>query len=162
VTGGDVGGSATSAREDALFVVDDREPDGEAEARFWEQGESGTGRSDAPSPWIHSTLSSPGFSSRARAGISADASIAHTSLARAAAFQVSNDPSIHRATQSWSQRLRAALRRGPRGRADPRWLGSAVDMDALTATAERASLKIKEVEGVGTQFCLVLARRHGS
>jgi ubiquinone/menaquinone biosynthesis C-methylase UbiE len=77
-----------------------------------------------------------------------------------AAFQVSNDPGIHGATQSLGRRARAAVGRAPRGQTEPEWLGSAVDMDELRATASRASLEITKVEGEGTQFCLVLARRH--
>src|SRR6266511_3261226 len=76
-----------------------------------------------------------------------------------AAFQVSNDPGIHRATQSVGSRLRAAIGRAPRGQTEPQWLGSAVEMDELRATAARANLEINRVEGEGTQFCLALARR---
>jgi hypothetical protein len=76
-----------------------------------------------------------------------------------AAFQVSNDPGIHRATQPLGARVRAALGRAPRGQTEPQWLGSAVDMDALRATTSGAGLEIKRVEGETTQFCLVLARR---
>jgi len=76
-----------------------------------------------------------------------------------AAFQVSNDPSIHRVSRSVGQRLKAAVRRGPRGQGDPKWLGSAVELDALRATGERAGLTLERIEGEATQFCLVLARR---
>ena len=76
-----------------------------------------------------------------------------------AAFQVSNDPSIHRGSRSVGQRVKAAVGRGPRGQGDPKWLGSAVELDALRATGERAGLTLERVEGEGTQFCLVLARR---
>lgn len=76
-----------------------------------------------------------------------------------AAFQVSNDPSIHRVSRSVGQRVKAAVRRGPRGQGDPKWLGSAVELDALRATGERAGLTLERVEGKATQFCLVLARR---
>lgn len=76
-----------------------------------------------------------------------------------AAFQVSNDPSIHRVSRSVGQRVKAAVRRGPRGQGDPKWLGSAVDLDALRATGERAGLTLERIEGEATQFCLVLARR---
>ena len=79
-----------------------------------------------------------------------------------AALQVSNDPSIHRATQSLGARLRAALGRAPKGQDDPKWLGSAVNLDELRATAERALLSVERVEGAGTQFCLVLLRRTGA
>ena len=76
-----------------------------------------------------------------------------------AAFQVSNDPSIHRVSRSVGRRVKAAVGRGPRGRGDPKWLGSAVDLDALRATGERAGLTLEGIEGEATQFCLVLARR---
>jgi ubiquinone/menaquinone biosynthesis C-methylase UbiE len=76
-----------------------------------------------------------------------------------AAFQVSNDPSIHRATQSLGQRVKAAVGRAPRGQDDPKWLGSAVDLDELRATAARAGMEAERIEGEGTQFCLVLLRR---
>jgi SAM-dependent methyltransferase len=65
-----------------------------------------------------------------------------------AAFQVSNDPAIHR------RRLRA--RRGTR---HPAWRGSAVDLDALRAAAEGAGLAVERITGTGTQFCLVLLGR---
>jgi ubiquinone/menaquinone biosynthesis C-methylase UbiE len=76
-----------------------------------------------------------------------------------AALQVSNDPSIHRATQSLGQRVKAAVGRAPRGQDDPKWLGSAVDLDELRATAARAGMEAERIEGEGTQFCLVLLRR---
>jgi SAM-dependent methyltransferase len=79
-----------------------------------------------------------------------------------AAFQVSNDPSIHRATQPLGARLKAAVGRAPKGQDDPQWLGSAVDLDELRTTAERARLSVERVEGAGTQFCLVLLRRTGA
>jgi ubiquinone/menaquinone biosynthesis C-methylase UbiE len=76
-----------------------------------------------------------------------------------AAFQVSNDRSIHHATERPRERLKAALGRAPRGRAAPPWLGSAVDLDELSAAAAESGLAIERVEGKGTQFCLVLLRR---
>jgi SAM-dependent methyltransferase len=82
-----------------------------------------------------------------------------------AAFQVSNDPTIHlQATYGGSRgRVRGflvgRLGRGPKGQDDPAWLGSAVDLDELTAAAEGAGMTIERVEGAGTQFCLIRARR---
>jgi SAM-dependent methyltransferase len=76
-----------------------------------------------------------------------------------AAFQVSNDPGVHAASQSVGERVRAAVGRAPRGQSDPKWLGAAVDMAELRAAAEGAGLGLERVEGEGTQFCLVLARR---
>lgn len=78
-----------------------------------------------------------------------------------AAFQVSNDPSIHQSTQSLGEKAKAAVGRAPKGQGQPEWIGSAVDMEELSATAERAKLEFKHIEGEGTQFCLILARRHG-
>ena len=78
-----------------------------------------------------------------------------------AAFQVSDDPTIHQPTQTIGAKAKAAVGRAPKGQGDPEWLGSAIDMDQLEATAHRAKLKFKHVEGEGTQFCLILARRHG-
>jgi SAM-dependent methyltransferase len=78
-----------------------------------------------------------------------------------AAFQVSNDPSVHNPSRFVRARAAAAslVRRGPRGQTDPAWLGTAIDLDELTETAEAAGLKIEKVAGAGTQYCLVGARR---
>jgi SAM-dependent methyltransferase len=82
-----------------------------------------------------------------------------------AAFQVSNDPNIHLPTTYGSRPgrvrgfLRGRLGRGPKGQDDPAWLGSAVDLDELTAAAEGTGMAIERVEGAGTQFCLIRARR---
>ena len=75
------------------------------------------------------------------------------------AFQVSNDPSIHRGTRLVADRVKAVVGRWPKGQGEPQRLGSAVDLDELSATAQRASLALERIEGEGTQFCLVLARR---
>ena len=61
-----------------------------------------------------------------------------------AAFQVSNDPSIHR--------RRLLARRSTRHAA---WRGSAVDLGELRAAAQDAGLTVERVSGEGTQFCLV-------
>jgi len=74
-----------------------------------------------------------------------------------AAFQVSNDPALHSPTPG--RRLRSLVRRAPRGQADPSWVGSAVDLDDLRAAAADGGLVVERIEGAGTQFCLVLARR---
>jgi SAM-dependent methyltransferase len=78
-----------------------------------------------------------------------------------AAFQVSNDPSVHR---PWPRaplghRLRALVGRAPRGQDHPAWLGSAVELDELERTANGAGLDLVSVDGEGTQFCLVLLRK---
>jgi SAM-dependent methyltransferase len=80
-----------------------------------------------------------------------------------AAFQVSNDPQIHRPRRSPRDRLRrarAAAGRGPQGQHDPAWLGSAVELDELRFAAGQAGLALERIVGEGTQFCLIAARRH--
>jgi SAM-dependent methyltransferase len=82
-----------------------------------------------------------------------------------AAFQVSNDPRVHRAehhnstAQRLLRRVRAGAGRAPRGVDDPAWLGSAVDLGELERTANDAAMQIEHVFGAGTQFCVVRARR---
>lgn len=49
--------------------------------------------------------------------------------------------------------------RRPRGREDPAWLGSAVELPALRDAASGAGLAFERVIGEGTQYCAVLARR---
>jgi ubiquinone/menaquinone biosynthesis C-methylase UbiE len=62
-----------------------------------------------------------------------------------AAFQVSDDPKVHR------RRLR--------GIRHPAWRGSAVDLGALRETAEAVGLVVEAIAGPGTQFCLVRLSR---
>jgi SAM-dependent methyltransferase len=79
-----------------------------------------------------------------------------------AAFQLSNDPAVHRPRRRLARakaRALTAVGRGPRGQSNPAWLGSAVELDALEHAAREVSLFIQRIEGAGTQFCLVLARR---
>jgi SAM-dependent methyltransferase len=79
-----------------------------------------------------------------------------------AGFQVSNDPSIHRPRRGMARMrdaLKALVGRAPRGQANPAWRGSAVDLDALRAAAADGGMEVERVEGEGTQYCLVLARR---
>jgi SAM-dependent methyltransferase len=79
-----------------------------------------------------------------------------------AAFQVSDDPAVHRPRRPTLRgRLRAAAGRAPRGSDHPAWLGSAVDLDALRATAEASGMTVERVVGEGTQFCLVRLEHHG-
>lgn len=79
-----------------------------------------------------------------------------------AAFQISNDRSIHRrrtgreGLRIW---LRARLGVGPRGQADPSWLGSAIDLDDLRQTAQDGGMAVERVNGEGRQMCYVLTRR---
>jgi SAM-dependent methyltransferase len=81
-----------------------------------------------------------------------------------AALHVSDEPAIHAAPGGGPLRrarrgVRDALGRGPRGQASPFWLGSAVDLDRLAATARASGTSVERVTGAGTQFCLVLLRR---
>jgi SAM-dependent methyltransferase len=72
-----------------------------------------------------------------------------------AAFQISNDPGLHRPTVGVKERLKAAVGRAPKGQDEPEWLGSAVDLDDLRATAAESGLDVAKVVGAGTQFCYV-------
>jgi SAM-dependent methyltransferase len=79
-----------------------------------------------------------------------------------AAFQVSNDASIHTARSGARSRLASVaevLGRAPSGQDHPAWLGSAVDLGELTRKATAAGLTIERTVGEGTQFCLIGARR---
>lgn len=82
-----------------------------------------------------------------------------------AAFHVSNDPRVHRAehhasaAQRLARRVRAGVGRAPRGVDDPAWLGSAVDLGDLEAVTHGAGMRIENVFGAGTQFCVIRARR---
>ena len=79
-----------------------------------------------------------------------------------AAFQISNDPGVHR-RRSAATRLRQAagrlVGRAPSGQAHPAWLGSAVALDDLRAAAREGGLEVARTVGGGTQFCLVLLRK---
>jgi SAM-dependent methyltransferase len=82
-----------------------------------------------------------------------------------AAFQISNDPNVHRPRTGLARLghvLRSLVGRAPRGQADPAWLGSAVELAALRGTADEAGLDVERIEGEGTQFCLVRLRRRGA
>jgi SAM-dependent methyltransferase len=77
-----------------------------------------------------------------------------------AAFQISNDPRIHRPRPTGLRgRLSAARGRGPKGQGDPAWVGSSVTLDELHAAAHEGSLDLERIEGAGTQYCMVLGRR---
>lgn len=76
-----------------------------------------------------------------------------------AAFQVSDDPAVHRPRRTGAgRRARAALGRAPRGQDRAEWLGSAVDLGELRRAADTGGLDVERVENEGTQYCLVLAR----
>lgn len=75
-----------------------------------------------------------------------------------AAFQISNDPRVHRNRRLLS-RLGSSIGGGPRGRTHPAWRGSAVDLDELVGTAQSAGMSLERIAGAGTQFCLVMLRK---
>jgi SAM-dependent methyltransferase len=79
-----------------------------------------------------------------------------------AAFQISNDPRIHRRrTGREGLRIgwRALTRRGPKGQADPAWLGSYVELDDVRAAAADGGMAIERTHGEGRQLCFVLTRK---
>jgi ubiquinone/menaquinone biosynthesis C-methylase UbiE len=76
-----------------------------------------------------------------------------------AAFQVSTDPSVHKPRGSLRDRLKAKLARRDDWGSDPAWLGSAVDISALRATAKDAGLEVERLVGEGTQWTVVRLRR---
>lgn len=75
------------------------------------------------------------------------------------AFQISNDPSIHRLRRGLRDRLGSLAGRRPTGQGHPAWLGSAVDLGELEDVADAAGLAVERVVDPGTQFCLVLLRK---
>jgi SAM-dependent methyltransferase len=76
-----------------------------------------------------------------------------------AAFQISDDPRVHRPRDGVLLRIRAALGRAPRGRRNAAWVGSAVPVADVAATAEAAGMTVEAVWGSGTQHCLILLRK---
>ena len=79
-----------------------------------------------------------------------------------AAFQISNDPRVHRHRPLWARlklELMALTGRAPRGQEDSRWRGSMVELDDLRAAAADGSMEVERVVGEGTQLCCVLTRR---
>lgn len=78
-----------------------------------------------------------------------------------AAFQVSNDPTVHRPpsglarVRGWG---RAILGRGPRIR-NSAWRGSAIDLTELKQAAGDSGLDVEQIKDPGTLFCFVLARK---
>jgi SAM-dependent methyltransferase len=82
-----------------------------------------------------------------------------------AAFQVSNNPEIHRPRRGVgvaTDRLRALAGRAPRGQNHPAWRGSSIEIPALRAAASDGGMEVARLEGEGTQFCLVLTRRRAA
>jgi SAM-dependent methyltransferase len=78
-----------------------------------------------------------------------------------AAFQISNDPSVHRPSGA-AARARVVLQR-LRGRSpwheNPHWRGSYIELPDLRAAAADGSMTVERVAGEGTQYCIVLTRR---
>lgn len=78
-----------------------------------------------------------------------------------AAFQVSNDPRVHKKARGLN-RLRQLINdltgRGTHNQ-HAAWRGSAVDIGALRRAAAEGNMELERVEYEGTQFCLILARR---
>lgn len=79
-----------------------------------------------------------------------------------AAFQVSNDPRVHR-PRGRAARLRVAVQKLLRRHDDflenPNWLGSHVEIPALRAAAADGSMDVERTVAEGTQYCAVLTRR---
>jgi SAM-dependent methyltransferase len=73
-----------------------------------------------------------------------------------ALFQVSNDPKIHQPPGGLRAKVKAAL---SGGRDDKAWWGSWVETDDLRAAAADGGLDVERIDGEGTQFMTVLARR---
>ncbi len=79
-----------------------------------------------------------------------------------AAFQISNDASVHarrRGIRTTYRRLAARAGRAPRGQDDPAWLGSAIALSELEDVAARCALELEQVVGAGTQFCVIRLRK---
>jgi SAM-dependent methyltransferase len=79
-----------------------------------------------------------------------------------AAFQISNDPMIHRrrtGREGLSIRWRALTGRGPRGQGDPAWLGSYVSIEALREAVDAGGMDVTRIAGEGRQLCFVLVTK---
>jgi len=78
-----------------------------------------------------------------------------------AAFQVSNDPSVHAPGNPTPSRLKVLLGRAPKGQTDPAWRGSAVRLEALHAAVAEGGMRVAALAGEGTQFCVARTVRAG-
>jgi SAM-dependent methyltransferase len=79
-----------------------------------------------------------------------------------AAFQVSDYAAIHarRGLRFTARTVAAGIAgRAPRGWTRAEYRGSAVDLDDLRSAADAGGLDIERIEGAGSQYCFVLARR---
>lgn len=77
------------------------------------------------------------------------------------AFQISNEPQLHRrrtGLEAAKILLRALTLRGPKGQADPHWLGSSVEVGQLRRAASEGGMEVERVSGEGKQMCFVLVR----
>ena len=79
-----------------------------------------------------------------------------------ALFQVSTDPSVHRAPRpSLTRRVRRLLK-GRSPRAHRAWWGSAVDPAALRRAADDGGLHVEQVRDEGSQYTTLFARRRAA
>lgn len=78
-----------------------------------------------------------------------------------AAFQVSNDPELHRRAGALRERIRSLAGGGPKGLGNPSWVGTAVELADVERAARDGGLTVDRVAGEGTQFCIVRVRRPG-
>jgi SAM-dependent methyltransferase len=76
-----------------------------------------------------------------------------------AAIHVSTDPAVHSLRPPWKDRMRELVGRAPKGRTNPAWLGSAVDLDDVREAADAGGLAVEKVSGAGTQYCMLRLRR---
>jgi len=77
------------------------------------------------------------------------------------AFQISNDEAVHRSAIPLRRRIASLARLAPRGQDHPAWLGSAVELEDLRATAAGSGLHVGTIANPGSQFCLVRLVRPG-
>jgi SAM-dependent methyltransferase len=73
-----------------------------------------------------------------------------------AAFQFSTVPKMHQPA-GLVQRLRE--RHEPAASFDPRWRGSALELEAVREAARDGGMEIERTAGEGTQHCVALARK---
>lgn len=77
------------------------------------------------------------------------------------AFQISNEAQLHRrrtGLEAAKILVRALTLRGPKGQADPHWLGSSVELGQLRRAASEGGMEVERVSGEGKQMCFVLVR----
>lgn len=77
------------------------------------------------------------------------------------AFQISDDPAIHRwrwDSNQWKVRISSLFGRAPRQQSHPAWRGSRVELGRVRTCAREGGMDVERVAGEGTQLCFVLAR----